>query len=242
MPIKVIIVILFLLKVCPSFGKVQTYLDEKTQLTFVNGNGKIKHLDSFTYCDSTEFLQAVFLIIKGIRKYPPSLIKKRLNKIYIYKSFCRSNICYGGTYRGKDIYITYRDGIQYLENIFHHEFNSVLMLFKGTDFNKKEWLAHNPKEFSYWDQTEGIEYLKLHSTSIPSFEQAYLAEGFVSNYSKASFDNDLSRYAEAIFTANPAFWAAVDKYEAVRGKTILLINFYHKQDKMFTEEYFRQLK
>lgn len=207
--------ILVLFKI-QAYGSYYVFTDPITKIKIHNGNGKIHDVDSLSLCDSVLFTETVKIIMNGIRKYPPEIIKNHLKRIFIYKSLCKNEICYGGLYARKEIYITHRDGLVYIENILHHEINSILMYFYGNRLDKISWLESNPVNFKYWDITQGIEYIKRYKTSIPSFDTTYLDEGFLSNYSRSSFDNDLSRYAENIFLSKSEFWEAVDKYNLVK--------------------------
>lgn len=218
------------------------HTDPVTDIKIHSAGSKLSFIDRYEACDSALFRETVDLLLKGMRKYPPELLRKRLKNIYVYKSLIMDSISYGGTYFGRDLYVTHRDGLSYIENIFHHELMSILMLFDSKKFDFAGWEAANPPGFKYWDKTEGRQYLKTHKTSVPSFEETFLKEGFLSGYSMASMDNDISRYAENIFLSDTAFWTAVDKYKSVKQKTLIVIGFYSKLNARFSESYFRQIK
>ena len=217
-------------------------IDLVTKVKIHDGGSWLSNRVQFTNCDSALFFKTTQIVLKCLRKYPSSFFKRKLKNIYIYKSILVDSVSFGGTFDDRDIYISQRDGIEYIENIFHHEFLSILVNHNGGKIKESHWYAINQKRFKYSDPTGGYEYLKIYKTSIPCFDTAYLKEGFLSNYSKSSIDNDMSRFAENLFLSTPEFWAAVDKFDAVRKKATLLINFYHKLNPIFTETYFRQLK
>ena len=61
--------------------------------------------------------------------------------------------------------------------------------------------------------------------------------GFMSTYGKTEFENDFNEYAAMIFTHPHKFKKIMDQYPRVRGKFLLFLEFYHKIDPIFTEEY-----
>lgn len=205
------------------------------------GQGKWANFKVTKDCDTTHFRIASTHIIKAMDRYPVKLLRKYISQVVIYEALCKNEACLGGTYIKEDLFITFRDGEDYLENVFHHEFGDMLVKANTKDFPKKEWMKLLPLEFKYWDKSEGIEYLKVYKTSVPCFEQEYLSDGFLSKFSKSGIDSDFNRYAEAIFLSKKEFWEAYEKHDLVKKKTDLVIAFYTKLDPIFTIDYFKKL-
>lgn len=191
--------------------------------------------------NDAQFLEVKKELQNAFQKYPPELLSKYLEKVIVFESMNLYGAEYAGTFVNNTAYLTLRDGISYIESVFHHEFNTILLEHHPELFNRFEWISHNPDSFVYWDASRGVEYLKKYGTSQPAFETTYLSDGFLCKYSMTSLDNDLSRYAEGLFTSKKEFWDAFDTFEKVRNKAGTAIEFYNKLNPIFTEKYFRRL-
>lgn|GEM_PF-6252756 len=221
----------------------RTYIDESTRIKFVSG----RSLDSLKIgWESISPTRKQFSNIrkelqKAFNKYPDNFLIHYLDMIIIYAELNYQGVEYAGSLNmpRRCIFVTLRDGLSYVENVFHHELNTILLEKECKLFDAEKWSSCNPEDFSYWDTTRGCEYVRTHGTSQPWVDTTYFHQGFTSKYSMTSLDNDLSRYAEALFMSEKEFWDAFDEYERVREKARLTINFYNKLHPMFTEEYFR---
>jgi len=67
-------------------------------------------------------------------------------------------------------------------------------------------------------------------------------QGFLTQYSLSSLENDINTVAQNIFCPSPDFWLITEKYPRVKRKVKLLITFYNRINPIFTEEYFKKLK
>ncbi|MGB3341427.1 MAG: hypothetical protein WBB37_08100 [bacterium] len=148
---------------------------------------------------------------------------------------------FAGTIGENTVFVTLRDGLWYVENVFHHELNHMLSDRHYALFNREKWKSFNPSDFNYKGRYAPWTYVVNHGTSQPWFDTTYLHQGFLSEYSKTRLCEDFARYAEALFMSEKRFWDAFDKYERVREKAKLTIDFYTRLDSMFTEDYFREL-
>jgi hypothetical protein len=196
----------------------------------------------------SEFNSMSHEIQKALSKYPKELLTEHIDYVVMFRSltsvsyFDDEELKYGGTVSQKHVIITLRDGLEYVENIFHHEFNHVLANEHYELFDRERWEDSNPTDFNYHGRYGSSTYIIKHGTSQPWFDTTYLHQGFLSEYSKTKLVEDVARYAEALFLSEQRFWDAFDNYERVRAKARLLIDFYYKLDPIFTEEYFRELE
>lgn len=180
-------------------------------------------------------------------KYPEDFLAEHIDYVVIYKRLFyldyfedeRSELA--GTIGKRTVFVTLRDGLWYVENVFHHEFNHLLAEEYYALFDKEKWKSFNPSDFDYQGRYASWAYVEMHGTSQPWFDTTCLHQGFLSEYSKTRLIEDLARYAEALFMSSREFWDAYDRFENVKGKAKLAIDFYNKLHPIFTEEYFREL-
>lgn len=222
----------------------KTYIDKSTGIKFIFGDSdSSSHRIKLIAPTKTQFSNTIKELQKAFNKYPKDFLIHYFEMIIIYDKMTHQKgveRAGGLNMHRRCIFIALRDGVGYVENIFHHMFNAILQI-KERKSIRGDWFRCNPEGFSYWGGRQGFNYIKTHGTSQPWFDTTYLHQGFTSEYSMTSLDNDLSRYAEALFMSRKEFWDAFDKYERVRAKARLLIDLYNKLHPMFTEEYFREL-
>lgn len=186
----------------------------------------------------------------ALNKYPSDLLKKHLRKVYLLGSLKNFGVNYGGTNAMKNIYIVSRSTDEgytdkYIEQMFHHEFSSILLAENDTYYNKATttwnnpiWNGLNKSSFKYG--TGGYQEIK-EGKSNQNFNRYYLDRGFLNQYSMSSAENDFNEIAMNIFYGSEEFWKIVDNNPIINKKVQFFISFYHKLDPTFTEIYFRQL-
>lgn len=178
-----------------------------------------------------------FLLRKAFQKYPVSVIKEYLNAIYFAKKLEFDGLQYGGTYDPfrRIVYLVNNgkkpDDISVAT--FHHEFSSILLKCNGFFLNP--WLELNPKDFRYLQETKSKKK-EIYSGEFEGTIADY-KKGFLNTYSQSSFENDFNEYSAMIFTNPQKFKKIMNQYPRVRGKFLIWIEFYHKIDPIFTEEY-----
>jgi hypothetical protein len=180
------------------------------------------------------------LLQKAFEKYPVQIIKKHLKAIHFAKEINQDGVVCGASY---DLYrgviFLVNDGSQsdgYSIGAFHHEFSSLLL--KRRSFFLNPWLKQNPDNFNYLYETYGeLKNLQRHrNVSIHGTTNDY-EKGFMNSYGQTNFENDFNEYAAMIFTHPQKFKKIMNQYPRVRGKFLLFLEFYHKIDPIFTEEY-----
>ncbi len=181
------------------------------------------------------------LLSHAFSKYPLDLLNSNLDRVYVLKSMKFYGLPYGGTNYQHSIYLCddtdnpwFTD--DYIEQVFHHEFSSILIRNFPSCFDKTKWLSLNPSSFSYGNG--GADAISKGLASM-ALDPAMIDQGFLSEYSTASLEEDINVFAQNLFTGGREFWRLVDLNETIRQKTRILISFYHKINPVFTESYFR---
>jgi hypothetical protein len=185
-------------------------------------------------------------LLKGLKKYPDSVLANNLKAVYCLKSMQFYNVGFGGTNSTEEVYIT-NNGIalgytnEYIEQTFHHEFSSVLLRNHFTLFDTTAWKNANVPGFEYNDPEEGVGAIRRKQSSQET-DTALCKKGFLTQYAYSSMENDVNTIAQNLFCPAPGFWNITDSYERIKKKVILLIKFYHKISYAFTETYFRKFE
>lgn len=193
--------------------------------------------------ENSQFSRSLQIILSAMRKYPPTVLRNNLEKIYVVRELRYFNITAGGTNSLNKVYVTnngetagYTD--DFIEKTFHAEFSSILLRNNPEAFIESEWNEVNPLNFQY-DQG-GVAAIKAGADST-EFDPAYLFEGFLSEYSTSSLENDFNIFAQYIFTGSDSFWQLIETNSKIQRKLAIMIDFYRTSDPLFTEEYFRGL-
>jgi len=190
---------------------------------------------------SEEVIRLQDLLTHAFLKYPVDLLTSNLDRVYVMKSMKFYGLPYGGTNYKQTIYLCddtdnpYFSN-EYIEQVFHHEFSSILIRNFSVRFDKTKWLALNPPSFRYGKG--GAEAISQGTASMV-LDPEMMKQGFLSEYSTASLEEDINVFAQNLFTGSRDFWSAVGLNDIIREKTLLLISFYHKVNPVFTETYFR---
>jgi Putative zinc-binding metallo-peptidase len=198
--------------------------------------GKRAKLDKLEPINPLVLSRYPHILEKALQKYPDRVIRKYLNAIYFCKSIESEGIKSSGTY-GYFLWTVYlvNNGWKsddYSESTFHHEFSSILL--KRLGFYLNPWLEQNPESFKYLYETNKN---KADVQITGKGTKADYEDGFITDYGRTTFENDFNEYAAMIFTNPHEFKKIMNQYPRVRGKFLIWINFYHKIDPIFTEEY-----
>ncbi len=174
-----------------------------------------------------------------LERYPVQVIKNHLSVInFAGKITLKDGFNYGGLYdeSKKSIYLVDNgfQGHDVVISTFHHEFSSLLL--KSNSFDIDQWRDNNPKDFEYSYETTKDLLRTYKSASLVGAEADY-EKGFMDTYGQTMVENDFNEYAAVVFTYPQKFKKIMDKYPRVRGKFMVLLEFYHNIDPIFTEEY-----
>ena len=161
-------------------------------------------------------------------KYPEIIIKKDIKNIKLAHSLTLFGVSYGGTSIGNTLYLTslgYSNGYtdSYIEELFHHEFSSVLM--RKYKFNAQKFSSYNPHGFKYAQNVDDILRAITQDTSTTGNDTLY-KNGFLTRYSMSTLENDVNVYAEAIFTKPKYLRNLINNYPVINKKYLVMKQFY----------------
>lgn len=193
---------------------------------------------------SWEIKRSKGVIATALAKYPVAVLAKTIKDVYFFKTMSFFDVGYGGTNSNDAVYITndgpangYTDA--YLEQTYHHEYSSILFRDYPSLLDTVAWKSANVAGFDYNDPEAGVGAIRNNQSS-QDLDTDLCNKGFLTQYSYSSLENDVNTVAQNLFKPDPVFWDYVDRFPRVRQKVKLLIGFYNKLDKSFTEAYFRK--
>jgi hypothetical protein len=178
---------------------------------------------------------------RAFAKYPPGVLERSLQSVYVLRRITFYGLDYGGTNSNDTVYLA-NDGTAngysdaFLEGAFHHEFSSIVLRNNMPKLDIAAWKAANPAGFTYG--AGGTAALQAGRAST-EMTDAMLEQGFVSQYSQASLEEDFNMVAECLFMGRKQFWAGAAKYPSIAAKARLAIELYGSLDPWFDEERFR---
>jgi len=182
------------------------------------------------------------IILNALSKYPAKVLKENLKTIYVLQKIEFYGQQFGGTNSTTIVYVS-NNGIKngytdiYLEQLFHSEFSSILFRNYKESFNKREWTKNN-KYFTYGNS--GVNAMKKDQDS-QHFDDFYNQKGLLYQYAMSTIENDFNSFTKYLFVPKNGFKKLLKKYNNLKNKRELVIEFYHKIDPSFTKNYFDNL-
>ncbi|MEQ9220896.1 MAG: hypothetical protein RLO17_22770 [Cyclobacteriaceae bacterium] len=157
-----------------------------------------------------------------LSQYSYAFLQVNLHKIHLLKRlyfYDREN--HGGGYSKTDIYlIVHAQDYDYLLGKLHHLFSRMLYRNYGPNFfPTKEWSAINDSEFKY-GATEAIDLSTEERRTKGLLEQA----------SVYSIESDFNVFVNWIFTKPEKLQEICEKYDKIREKYNLVIQFYDQMN------------
>lgn len=191
----------------------------------------------------THFARVRAVMRRALKKYPPQVLRKHLEAVYVLAELRYSGVDTGGTNSRTCVYVKAGDPAggftdAHLEGVFHAEFSSILLRNEMRRFDDEAWQAINPPGFRYLGN--GVDAIKQRKAGT-KLQAGLHEEGFLKQYSQSSLENDFNGFATLLFAGDPKMWAIIDKYPKLQRKVALAIAFYQQLDPTFTEQYFRGL-
>ncbi|MEZ5163167.1 MAG: hypothetical protein R2688_05340 [Fimbriimonadaceae bacterium] len=189
---------------------------------------------------NTSSLQA---IENALKLYPETLLRKNLREIYIVKSLSFYDLPYGGTNSLDQIFLTCElenptDSAEFLKQALHHELSSILLRNYPEYFDRKAWDKSLPTTFQY---TGSGKDSVANGASNTNYNPDLMRNGFLTQYSQSSLEEDFNMIAEGMMSGRGEFWQAVDHYPKVKAKADAVIRLYGRLVPEFTEQYLRSL-
>jgi hypothetical protein len=183
--------------------------------------------------------RSIHIIKNALEKYPEEIISNNLRKVYLLDRMSFFGVSYGGTCSDVNVYITNR-GYKgfYIEQTLHHEFSSILWKNHRSSFKEQEWLSLNPENFTYGNG--GVDAIKNNRSSIDPDEK-FNRLGFINEYATSDLEEDINCNAEYLFLPNEQYYQLLLKYDVIRKKRELLIEFYHNLHSSLNKDFFQDL-
>lgn len=247
---KLIFIILLFTQLYTWAQAKQVLSDSEVEIIFVTENnmfpsswyeGKV-HAHA-TSLDKKEQRRSLHIIQKALKKYPAEFLKRHLKKVYVLHTLEFFGQKFGGTYAiDKDVVYLSNKGTrlgytnQYIEQVFHAEFSSLLFNTYPHYFPKEDWI--NASKIQHGNS--GVTALQNGETD-ENFEHRYHEYGFLNQYAMSSIENDFNSFAKNIFAADRSFWTSINRYQLLKQKKMLIIQFYTKLDEHFNEQFFKKI-
>lgn len=198
------------------------------------------------------------LVNRAIQKYPESLIKETLPRVFVVGELTFFNKQqFSGTTSHRAVYLVvkpeaagYTD--HFIEATFHREYSSLLLNIYLKHLDQSSWEAINPKGFRYlgassWERPKGKDggatAIENGKTSLSlQGRVGYLDYGFLTEYSKSSIENDFNEYAAALFMEKSGLRELAEKHPAVAKKRNATIQFYSSIVPELNANYFMNIQ
>lgn len=172
--------------------------------------------------------------LDGVRSalsiYPPNLIQKHLNAVFVAGMIKTYGTEIGASYHKSWIFLSalkkYElSGGDIYELNLHHEFSSLLI--NGENFPSSDWVAVNAPNFKYPTKIiDVVQAAAIESRKDPKDAHLWYQSGFVHDYGMSSLNNDFNMYAELAMTHPQRLKKLSLEYPRIHAKTQILVEFY----------------
>jgi hypothetical protein len=193
-------------------------------------NGKASKLDAKYYSSSLKSIEA------ALKRYPKKFLEKSLYSLGLCGSLSFYNIEYEGTavYENHGIILAIRDSVnaEWIDATVSHELNHLLVCWN--DFPKEEWIKCNKEGFVYGEG--GAAAIQTGKSSTDKTESSF-DEGFVCEYSKSDFIEDVATLAGYAMADRKDFYNRALRHPIIKKKFEIMKKFYHDLDNFFDEKY-----
>ena len=191
-----------------------------------------------------EYKRSKRIIIEALDKYPVEILKQNLSEVYILNSLMFYNQVYGGTNSNNNVYLVnsgkldgYSD--EYVEQLFHAEFSSILLRNYSNENFESKWEQINKNDFQFGKG--GVDEIKTGKAST-DFLPEYFKKGFLYQYAMSGLENDFNSISKNLFCPNNSLWKKAYRYQKIKLKIILTIDFYNNISDTFNIEYFKEFE
>ena len=190
-----------------------------------------------------EIARSMKVMPKAASIYPKGFLAKSLKKVYLLKEIKFYGLSYGGTNDANNLFLTNKGKAKgftddYIERTFHHELSSIILRKYSIFFDDATWTKITKHQF-LMDKT-GTDAVASGETST-KIDEEYCKIGVLSQYSKASIEEDFNIFTENLFMNNTMLWEMAEKYPVIKQKINIVVKLYQSQDKNFTLAYFQNI-
>jgi len=183
--------------------------------------------------DINDFSRFVRISKPELEKYPSSLIRNNIKKIYCLDDFYLYGSPAGGTYSVEkhSIYLLNKASSTVLSTkltitqIFHHELSSILK--KNYAFDDTVWRQTHGEGFLYEiDKDFTFHWMRLNGYIDDIPDEVLFKRGLLSTYSESGVEDDFNTYAETIFTQPEKIKRLIKQYPLIKRKYEVFKDFY----------------
>ncbi|MEP6672102.1 MAG: hypothetical protein ABJF10_23265 [Chthoniobacter sp.] len=172
-----------------------------------------------------------------LRKYPKELLQRHLYEIDLFDSLVISGTTVAGTYLNKSVFLRVQESRVATLRTLHRQISNIFFKAHFAYLDSAAWKASNPANFKYAEEIS--REIKKDTSLLPN--KLIAQNGFLSDRSTISLQDDFNVIAQNLFHPYGDFWAVADANPKLLEKVTLTIRFYSQLDPRFTEKYFRAI-
>lgn len=187
--------------------------------------------------------QALRVMDAALAKYPPEVLQEHLQRLYLLAELRYRGVVTSGTNSRTAVYVKIgapEKGFTAVHNegVFHAEFSSILIRNRPQFLDATAWKAANPPRFTYLgDGVDAVKQGKARTTT----DSTLNAQGFLSQYSQSTLENDFNGFASRLWTGDAILWQLSKQHPPIEQKLALALRFYQQLHPKLDEAFFRQL-
>lgn len=179
----------------------------------------------------------------ALAKYPAEVLGGHLRTLYLLGELRYRGVITSGTNSRTDVYVKIgpvEKGFtaRHNEGVFHAEFSSILIRNQPQFLDRKAWKAANPPGFTYLG--DGVDAVKQGKARTKA-DSTLNAQGFLSQYSQSTLENDFNGFAARLWTGDASLWLLAKEHPPIQRKLALVLRFYQQLHPTLDEAFFRKL-
>lgn len=187
--------------------------------------------------------EALRMMDAALSKYPAEVLSEHLRTLYLLGELRYRGVITSGTNSRTAVYVKIgpvEKGFtaRHNEGVFHAEFSSILIRNRPQFLDQEAWKAAIPPGFSYLG--DGVDAVKQGKARTKA-DSMLNAQGFLSQYSQSTLENDFNGYAARLWTGDAALWQLAKEHSPIQRKLTLVLQFYQQLHDQLDEPFFRNL-
>jgi hypothetical protein len=188
--------------------------------------------------------EALRVMDAALAKYPTEVLKEHLHTLYLLGKLRYRGVVTSGTNSRTGVYVKIgakEKGFtaRHNEGVFQAEFSSILIRNRPPFLDREAWKAANPPGFTYLG--DGVDAVKQGKARTKA-DDTLNAQGFLSQYSQSTLENDFNGYAGRLWTGDAALWQLAKEHSPIQRKLTLVMRFYQQLHAQLNETFFPGLQ
>jgi Putative zinc-binding metallo-peptidase len=181
------------------------------------------------------------IVTRALTKYPTDFLSANLKKLYLLGGLEYRGSRTGGTNSRSVVYLVCKTHYKSsdVEKNLHAEFSSILFRNFSQHFDEVAWRQMNPLDFQYG--TGGVRAV-LDGKASSKLDIAKHEQGFLTQYSQASVQEDFNSFAARLLMGEAELWNAIETYPKIKAKANYVMDFYRKIESRLDKGFFQSLK